>query len=105
VIPPLVILVNTFKEIATMNKWNNLLAVLDQALGFPNRQSSKVMKRTQGFDNKTQEHVVWLEYRVRVDDDAPPPIPDEQKAREARNMAYLKRVAADLAAGRNSRKQ
>jgi len=101
----LVILVNTFEEIATMNKWNNLLAVLDQALGFPNRQSSKVMKRTQGFDNKTQEHVIWLEYRVRVDDDALPPIPDEQKAQEARSMAYLKKVAADFAAARSSRKQ
>ena len=88
-----------------MNKWNNLLAVLDQALGFPNRQSSKVMKRTQGFDNKTQEHVIWLEYRVRVDNDAPPPIPDEQKAREARNMAYLRQVATDLATARSSKEK
>ena len=88
-----------------MTKWNELLAVLDQALGFPNRQSSKVMKRGQGFDNKTQEHVIWLEYRVRVADDALPPIPDEQKAREARNMAYLKRVAADVAAARSSRQK
>ena len=68
----MVILVNTFEEIATMNGWNQLLAVLDQALGFPKRQSSKVMKRGQGFDKKTQEHVISLEYRIRVADDAPP---------------------------------
>jgi len=63
------------------------------------------MKRTQGFDNNTREHVIWFEYRVRVSDDAPPPIPDEQKAREAHKMAYLRKVAADFAAARSSQEK
>jgi len=36
-----------------MNPWNNLLAALDAALGFPNRRDSTVKKINQGYDNKT----------------------------------------------------
>jgi len=60
------ILVNTSKEDSTMANWNRLLVVLDQIFGFPNRQSSKVKKLRQGYDNQTDEHVIWLEYRVRL---------------------------------------
>lgn len=49
-----------------MTTWNKLLASLDATFGFPTRISSKVKKLQQGFDNKTQEHVVWIEYRVKV---------------------------------------
>lgn len=49
-----------------MNPWNNLLVALDTALGFRNRRESTVKKLYQGYDNKTNEHVMWLEYRVRV---------------------------------------
>jgi hypothetical protein len=49
-----------------MNAWNELLAAMDAALGFPNERNSKVKKLKQGYDNKTNEHVIWLEYRVRV---------------------------------------
>ena len=49
-----------------MNPWNQLLTAIDGALGFPNRLNSSVKKLKQGYDNKTNEHVIWLEYRVRV---------------------------------------
>ena len=49
-----------------MNEWNELLAVLDRTIGFPNKLSSNVKKVRQAYDNKKNEHVIWLEYRVRV---------------------------------------
>lgn len=55
-----------------MNRWNQLQALLDSMFGFPNKVSSKVKKLQQGFDNRTQEHVVWIEYRVQVNNVQPP---------------------------------
>ena len=46
--------------------WTKLLIALDQELGFQNKLTSNVVKKWQGFDNVTQEHVVQLEYRVKV---------------------------------------
>jgi hypothetical protein len=47
--------------------WNKILALLDAQFGFQsNKASSKVKKIRQGYDNQTNEHVIWLEYRVRV---------------------------------------
>jgi hypothetical protein len=66
-----VILVNTFKEATTMNAWNRLLTALDEVLGFPNKTNSNVKKIKQAYDNRTNEHVIWLEYRVRVSNEEP----------------------------------
>ena len=49
-----------------MNNWNRLLAVLDKTIGFPNRIDSTVKKTHQAYDEKKGEHVIYLEYRVRV---------------------------------------
>lgn len=49
-----------------MTTWNKLLASLDATFGFPTRVSSTVKKLQQAFDNKTQEHVIYIEYRVKV---------------------------------------
>jgi hypothetical protein len=50
--------------------WNKILALLDVQLGFQsNKVSSKVKKLWQGYDNQTNEHVIWLVYRVRVKSD------------------------------------
>jgi len=50
--------------------WNKILALLDVQLGFQsNKASSKVKKLWQGYDNQTNENVIWLEYRVRVKSD------------------------------------
>lgn len=55
-----------------MGNWNRLLIVLDQTLGFTNKISSNVIKKWQGFDNVTQEHIIQLEYRVKVRPAEPP---------------------------------
>jgi len=54
------------KEINAMNKWNQLLAALDGALGFPNQTSSTFKQVGQRYDQKAREHVILLEYRVKV---------------------------------------
>ena len=49
-----------------MNKWNQLLAMLDQVFGFKNKIRSNFRKVSQDFDEKTNEHVILIECRVRV---------------------------------------
>ena len=49
-----------------MNTWNRLLAVLDQIFGHDDKQQSRISKKVQGFDNKTGEHVIRIEYRVKL---------------------------------------
>jgi hypothetical protein len=52
--------------------WNKILALLDVQLGFQTtKTASKVKKLCQGYDNQTNEHVIWLEYRVRVRSNQP----------------------------------
>ena len=71
--------------------WKKLLTVLDQEIGLPNKVISKVKVVQQGFDSRTQEHVVWLEYRCRVRN-VPVPKPDPRlvKAYKDRKMSLLK---------------
>ena len=49
-----------------MNKSTQLLVMLDRVFGFPNKIRSKFRKISQDFDEKTNEHVILIEYRVRV---------------------------------------
>ena len=49
-----------------MNKSNQLLAMLDRLFGFPNKIRSTFRKIRQDFDEKTNEHVILIEYRVSV---------------------------------------
>ena len=49
-----------------MNKWNRLLASLDRVFGMSNKERSTFKKISQNFDEKTNEHVILIEYRVRV---------------------------------------
>jgi hypothetical protein len=49
-----------------MTKWNRLLATLDQVFGMNNKERSTFKKLSQDFDEKTNEHVIVIEYRVRV---------------------------------------
>ena len=52
--------------------WNKILALLDAQFGFQStKESSKVKKLWQGYDNQTNEHVIWIEYRVRVRNNQP----------------------------------
>jgi hypothetical protein len=78
-----------------MNGWNKLLALLDAMFALPNKAASKVKKLQQGFDNRTQEHVIWIEYRVRVNNaQAPSPDPRLVKASRNRTMALMRELMA-----------
>ena len=48
-----------------MNKWNRLLATLDHTFGFKDQKKSTFRKVSQTFDERTNEHVIMIEYRVR----------------------------------------
>ncbi len=48
-----------------MNKHNRLLAVLNDVFGMENILKSQFRKVGQDFDEKTNEHVFYIEYRVR----------------------------------------
>ena len=56
-----------------MNDWNRLLVQLDKTIGFPNKIRSSVKKKWQGYDQWKNEHVIWLEYRIKVNPGAQPP--------------------------------
>ena len=61
-----------------MNDWNRLLVQLDKTIGFPNKIRSSVKKRWQGYDLWKNEHVIWLEYRIKVNPGVhPPPKPPQ----------------------------
>jgi len=49
-----------------MNNWNKLLAVLDQLFGHGDKQQSRISQKGQGFDNKTGERVIRIEYRIKM---------------------------------------
>jgi len=48
-----------------MNKWNRLLTALDHVYGYNDKKKSTIRKVSQTFDERTNEHVIMLEYRVR----------------------------------------
>ena len=90
-----------------MTPWNRLLITLDETLGFPNKISSKVKKIKQAYDNNTNEHVIWLEYRVRVaNDEVPKPNPQQAqaKAQEERQMNFLRQLTAYINAAKTKKR-
>ncbi len=48
-----------------MNKWNKLLAAFDRVYGFGDQKKSSFRKVSQSYDERTNELVVLIEYRVR----------------------------------------
>ena len=52
-----------------MNKWNRLLNSLDLMFGFTDKKKSTFRKVGQTFDERTNEYVIQIEYRVRRGDD------------------------------------
>ena len=74
-----------------MNKWNRLLASLDRVFGMSNKERSTFKKISQNFDEKTNEHVIVIEYRVRVKGTVKS-TPRKQSGR--RQLAFLRQLAA-----------
>ncbi len=52
-----------------MNKWNRLLDSLDVMFGFTDKKKSTFRKVGQTFDERTNEYVIQIEYRVRRGND------------------------------------
>ena len=52
-----------------MNKWNRLLNSLDLMFGFTDKKKSTFRKVGQTFDERTNEYVIQVEYRVRRGND------------------------------------
>lgn len=50
-----------------MNKWNQLTAILNKTFGFEHIKKSSVKKTKQYYDEKSDEHVFVIEYRVMRD--------------------------------------
>ena len=65
-----------------MNNWNNLLLALDKTIGFPNKIRSSVKKRWQGYDLWKNEHMIMLEYRIKVNPGIHPPAKPPQNLRD-----------------------
>ena len=65
-----------------MNDWNRMLVQLDKTIGFPNKIRSSVKKRWQGYDLWKNEHVIMLEYRIKVNPGIHPPAKPPQNLRD-----------------------
>ena len=77
-----------------MNKWNRLLATLDQVFGMKNKERSTFKKVSQNFDESTNEHVIMIEYRVRV---AGTMKSTPRKKSGQQNLAFLRQLMATQA--------
>ncbi len=49
-----------------MNKWNRLLSYLDDVYGLENKLKSSFRKVGQTYDERTNEHIIQIEYRIRT---------------------------------------
>jgi len=78
-----------------MNKWNQLLAMMDDVFGFQNKTRSKFKKVSQSFDEKTNEHVILIEYRVSVKGTMKSqPRVNQQQQVQQQQMAFLRQLVA-----------
>ena len=74
-----------------MNKWNGLLKMLDAVYGFDNQVKSSVKKIRQAFDEKSDEHVFIIEYRVKRSELSAKAV-KRKKAKEAGELRRAKQV-------------
>jgi len=81
-----------------MNKSNQLLVLLDRVFGFPNKRRSTFRKLSQHFDEKTNEHVIVIEYRVEVKGTL------KSAPRKRQGPSQLEMVAHLLAQKKNKKK-
>ena len=75
-----------------INKWNQLLAALDAVFGMNGKEKSKFRKLSQDFDERTNEHVIVLKYRVKGVAGTMKSTP--RKASGQRQMAFLRQLVA-----------
>lgn len=66
-----------------MNRWNQLLELLDKLFGFIHIKNSSVKKLKQYYDEKINQHVFLIEYRCVIDEN---PKKTEHKKHEQRRI-------------------
>ncbi len=66
--------------------------LLEQTLGFGHKKQSTEKKLGQAYDNRTNKHVIWLEYRVRVSSDTTPM--SDPAASQAADVPHVSTVRA-----------
>lgn len=49
-----------------MNNWNKLKSILDDIFGHGETKQSRISRKVQLFDNKTNERVIRIEYRIKM---------------------------------------
>ena len=79
-----------------MTKWDRLLVALDQAFGFADRKKSSVKKRRQAFDEKTNEHVFIIEYRVVMGEHSDPKKREEASIQRRANREEVNSLLRDV---------
>ena len=79
-----------------MTKWDRLLAQLDQVFGFADRKKSSVKKLRQGFDEKTNEHVFIIEYRVLRGEHSDPRRREEASIKRRVNREEVNSLLRDI---------
>ena len=79
-----------------MNKWNRLLAALDHTFGFKDQKKSTFRKVSQTFDERTNEHVILIEYRVRRGGDGV--VTKNRKQKQISKWKLLSKLAAQARA-------
>jgi hypothetical protein len=73
-----------------------LLVALDQVFGFQDRKKSSVKKRRQGFDEKTNEHVFIIEYRVMKGEHSDPKQRKEKGIERRANRYRVGKLLQDI---------
>jgi hypothetical protein len=74
-----------------MNKWNQLVVSLDHVFGMNNKERSTFKKLSQDYDERTNELVIVIEYRVRVRGAVKSTL---RKKSGREQMAFLRQLAA-----------
>jgi hypothetical protein len=74
-----------------MNKWNQLVVSLDHVFGMNNKERSTFKKLSQDYDERTNELIIVIEYRVRVRGAVKSTL---RKKSGREQMAFLRQLAA-----------
>jgi len=74
-----------------MNKWNQLVVSLDHVFGMNDKERSTFKKLSQDYDERTNELVIVIEYRVRVRGAVKSTL---RKKSGREQMAFLRQLAA-----------
>ena len=76
-----------------MNSHTKLLALLDEVFGPDNKAKSSFRKVSQDYDERTDEHVVLIEYRSR-EKGTLPTTPKGRQTRKAKLIQQLYAIAS-----------